>query len=166
MSTLLLAAVLLFPTVKGRNLDGRNLTLPADLDGRARIVIVAFQREQQLVVNSWLPTVRALAGQYPELRYYELPTISRGYSLMRPIIDGGMRGGIKDPAARTATITLYIDRDPFMKQLGIADVENIHVFLLDQNGYIRWRCEGSLTPLHDSQLRTAVAELLAVPPTP
>lgn len=161
MSTILLAAILLFPTVKGSSLAGRDYVLPADLEGKGRVVIVAFKRDQQLLVNTWVPIVQELLRVHADLRYYELPTMSSGYKLMRPVIDGGMRSGIKDPAAREATITLYINKSKFMKSLEIKTDETIQTLLLDANGYVRFRAEGDMTPLKAEKLRDAVNELLA-----
>jgi hypothetical protein len=88
----ILAAGLLFPTVQGENLSGRHMVLPKDFEGKVNIVIVAFQREQQLLVNSWTPVIQQLEKQHPELHTYELPTISTGYKLMKWIIDNGAAG--------------------------------------------------------------------------
>lgn len=159
MTTLLLAATLLFPAVHGSNLAGKEYRLPDDFEGRANIVMVAFKREQQLLVDTWLPSARSLA-QDSQVFYYELPTIAKSYSLMRWIIDGGMRKGIPDPAARAATITLYINTGKFRRNLNIPSDETIHVFLVDKNGYIRWRTEGSMTPAKAEELKQATHELL------
>ncbi|MEO5567006.1 MAG: hypothetical protein ABIR92_00850, partial [Gemmatimonadaceae bacterium] len=83
-----------------------------------------------------------LRARYPELRVYELPTLGRRYLLMRPVIDGGMRGGIPDPAVRAATITLYIDKDPFKRSLGFMREDRIQVVLVDSRGHIRWQRSG------------------------
>jgi hypothetical protein len=159
MTTLLLAATLLFPRVQGSNLAGKKYNLPGDFEGRANIVVVAFKREQQLLVDTWLPTARSLARD-SGVFYYELPTISKGYSLMSWMIDGGMRKGIPDPAARAATITLYINTNKFRRNLDISSDETIHVFLVDNHGYVRWRAEGSMTPAKAEELSQAAHELL------
>ncbi|NTV37735.1 MAG: hypothetical protein HGA82_00825, partial [Anaerolineales bacterium] len=75
MMEVLLAAGLLFPTVQGENLSGREMILPKDFEGKLNIVIVAFHRGQQLLVNSWMPVIQQLEKKYPELHFYELPTI-------------------------------------------------------------------------------------------
>jgi hypothetical protein len=77
---------------------------------------------------------------------YELPTLARRYKLMRPVIDGGMRGGIPDPAVRAATITLYIDKDPFKRALGIPTEDRIQILLVDREGRILWQRSGPCTP--------------------
>jgi hypothetical protein len=63
--------------------------------------------------------------------------------MMRSFIDGGMRRGIPDAAVRAATITLYIDKDPFKRSLGIASEDDIYVLLVDRAGTIHWRARGA-----------------------
>lgn len=158
--SLLLTAQLLFPTVTGRSLSKVEHTLPGDFSGKARIVAIAFESKQQKVVDTWIPALKELTAQNPDVRWYELPIIARRYKFMRGIIDGGMRGGVEDEAQRAATISLYLDVKTFRKNLDIASGETIQLVLLDQRNYVRWRVDGSMT---DEKLRTlkgALDELL------
>jgi hypothetical protein len=141
-----------FPVVEGRNLEGRALALPADFTAEMNIVVIAFRREQQADVDTWMPALRALASHDTTLAVYELPTIERRFRLMRSFIDGGMRRGIPDAAVRAATITLYIDKGPFKRSLGIANEGAIQVLLVDRAGVVHWRAVGRYTS-------DAVAEL-------
>ena len=134
--------ILEFPRVTGTNLKRQKYSLPNDFEGELNLVLVAFLREQQLMVNTWLPTADLLEKIHPELRYYELPTISRLNLFARWFINTGMRSGIKDPKSRQRTITLYLDKKPFRKAMGIPDEENIYIFLVDKQGRIVWRSEG------------------------
>jgi hypothetical protein len=134
-----------FPVVQGRSLTGRRVTLPADFEGGLNVVLVAFKRRQQDDVDTWMPHLRELTASRPGLRVYELPTLAGSYRLMRTFIDGGMRGGIPDSAVRAATITLYIDKRPFKAALRIPNEDEIHIFLVERGGRIRWRAAGPFT---------------------
>jgi hypothetical protein len=161
MLGIILAAGLLFPNIEGENLSGRKMELPKDFEGKANIVIVAFRREQQLLVNSWFPVLQELEKKYPELHTYELPTISTGYKLMKWIIDSGMRSGIKDTKTRDHTITLFTDTKKFRQDLDLPTDETIFVLLVNSSGEVKWKTEGSMTPIGAAQLKSAVDELLA-----
>jgi hypothetical protein len=141
-----------FPRAVGRNLEGRPFTLPFDLDGKLNVLVIAFKREQQADVDTWMPFLTKVAVSHPELRVYEIPTLARGYRLMQSFIDGGMRRGIPDPAVRAATITLYIDKAPFKRALRIADEDRIYVFLVDRDGRVHWRAEGPFDPAKSAEL--------------
>ena len=134
-----------FPRVEGTNLEGRHFVLPSDLGGSLNVVLVAFKREQQNDVDTWTPFLKATLATRPGLRTYELPVLGRRYRLMRPFIDGGMRRGIPDAAVRAATITLYIDKGPFRDALHLPDEDRIYVLLVDHQGRVQWRGDGTFT---------------------
>jgi hypothetical protein len=147
-----------FPRVTGRNLEHRTFNLPGDFEGERNLILIAFKRSQQADVDTWTPFARPLEQQYPGFRIYELPTLASGFSIMRGIIDGGMRGGIPDSAVRAATVTLYIDKKPFRQALGITTEERIHAFLVDREGRVLWRAEGTFTQAAGDELVRALSQ--------
>jgi len=149
-----------FPRVEGRNLEGRRFALPTDFEGERNVVMVAFRREQQADVDTWLPLLREMSAAHADLRVYELPTLSRGFSFMRGFIDGGMKRGIPELATREATITLYIDKGPFQQALAITNDRQITTFVVTRDGRVLWRADGPMTAAAEASLREA---LLAAP---
>jgi hypothetical protein len=137
------AAAPTFPSVAGQNLNGKSFDLPKDFQGPASFVYVAFTREQQAQVDSWKPFVAGARSTNPALGEYEVPTLSRNDGFFRYFIDGGMRRGIRDTAARAATITLYIDKAPFDQSLGISSESEIAVLLVKPDGTVLWRASGA-----------------------
>jgi hypothetical protein len=135
----------LFPKASGQDLNGRDVTLPSDFPGPASLVFVAFERQQQDDVDSWHSFVQQLKSDNPALAAWELPTLARSWLLMRFIIDNGMRSGIRDTAARAATITLYIDVKEFTRALGLQDTNQIAVFVVTPSGEILARVIGRFT---------------------
>ena len=158
--TLAVADSTRFPTVTGKNLEGRAMTLPADFAGERNVVFVAFKREQQDLVDTWLPFVKSVVARTPNTDFYEIPTIGPLIRLLQWTINRGMRGGIPDVEARKRTVTLYLDKAPFRKSLGITTEETIQVLIVDRAGHVLWRETGSFTEakgaaLADSLARTA-----------
>jgi hypothetical protein len=145
-----------FPDVTGRNLEGRELRLPADFAGERTVVLVAFRRRQQREVDSWLPMLATLRAADPGLAVYEIPTLSSGWTPLRGWIDGGMARGITDPAVREVTVTLYIDKGPFKDALGITSERAIYLFVLDRDGRVTYRAVGGATPDGVAALRRAL----------
>jgi len=150
-----------FPRVEGKNLEGKRFVLPADFEGKYNVVLIAFHREQQDDVDTWLPFLRPLAAPEGNVRVYELPTLNRGYRLMRGFIDGGMARGIPERATREATITLYIDKTPFKNALAIANEDSICTLLVTRDGEVLWRADGRFTPEAGSALTSALDSLEA-----
>ncbi|MHB0962651.1 MAG: hypothetical protein ACYC5V_05525 [Gemmatimonadaceae bacterium] len=134
-----------FPVVTSENLERRSFTLPRDFGGERNVVFVAFERQQQRDVDSWVPLVKSLVSRTPGTEYYEIPTIKRMVAPMRWMINRGMRGGIDDRGARERTITLYLDKEPFKRALGIAAEQEIHVLVVDRAGHVLWRTTGAFS---------------------
>lgn len=134
-----------FPVVTSANLEGRTFTLPRDFEGELNVVFVAFERQQQGDVDSWVPFVKSLLARTPNAEYYEIPTIKRMIAPMRWMINRGMRGGIDDLGARERTITLYLDKEPFKRAIDISTEQEIHVLVVDREGRVRWRAAGAFS---------------------
>jgi hypothetical protein len=52
-----------FPQLAARDLDGRVVALPAALPAERNVVLIAFRRDQQKLVDSWVPWLEQ--GQTP-----------------------------------------------------------------------------------------------------
>lgn len=150
-----------FPTVTGSNLERRSFTLPGDLEGDLNLVILAFWRDHQMLVDTWMPLARRLQTNHSGLVAYELPVIESRSRLSQWFIDSGMRSGIPDRTTREHTITLYIDKVGFLASLGIDDDSTIHTLLIDRAGSILWRANGPLDPAKEE----ALSEFLGPCPT-
>lgn len=134
-----------FPQVSGRNIDGVPHTLPEDFEGRYNVVLIAFTREHQRSVDTWLPALRVLEERQPSIRIYELPSLPEFSWFRRKQLDFWMSAGISDPLARATTITLYTDLERLNQALDIPDMRSIRIFLIDRQGAIYWREQGSMT---------------------
>ena len=76
-----------FPPLQARNLNGRKLVLPAEFAGARNVVVVAFRRWHQPLVDAWFPALEPLLAAYPDLRAYELPMIASQESIGIPLFD-------------------------------------------------------------------------------
>ncbi len=146
-----------FPVIAAETLRERKVRLPDELKGERNLLLVAYEREQQQDVDTWLAVLDTFALKPPAFAYYELPTISSGMRWMRAVIDGGMRQGIPDRAQRDRTITLYLDVDWFRTQIGTADRDDIAALLVDREGTILARWFGRYDEAAGAQLRAALA---------
>lgn len=147
-----------FPTVKASNLEKRDLNLPADFEGERNLLLVAFEREQQKDVDTWLREMKRFEELDPGFRYYELPTIQRPNVFTRWFIDNGMRRGIPDRKARERTVTLYLEKKPFLDALRITDQKKIYAFLVNREGNVLWRSDGDFDEAKGASLKSALGE--------
>lgn len=157
-----------FPRLAARDLDGREVALPAGLPGEWTVVIMAFRREHQDSVDSWVPWLQQRAAAGPRLGFVELPVIGPPWWPARPVIDGGMSAAIRDKETRRRTLTVYTDIRRVTVPLGITDRSTIWLFLVDRAGQVRWRGSGGQDVATATALTAALADLpgLAAAPAP
>ncbi|MHA2206839.1 MAG: hypothetical protein ACXABC_13335, partial [Candidatus Thorarchaeota archaeon] len=150
-----------FPIVTGSDLLGNKIEVPSQLRGSLNVIVVAFQRWHQNLVDSWIPYLKQLNAEIPEVDYYEFPTIRKMNWLSRSIINNGMRAGIPSTDIRGRTITLFIDKEEFNKTLDIADESTIYVFLVNPEGQVFWRGDGGYSTENGKLLREAALRILS-----
>lgn len=134
--------VVRFPAVTGSNLERRRFRLPGDLDGELNWLILAFWQRHQGAVDTWMPLAQQLEERHPGFVTYELPVIQSRSRLSQWFIDSGMRAGIPDPHVRSRTITLYLDKAPFLEALEIGSDGGICSLVVDRSGSVLWRTTG------------------------
>lgn len=138
-------AVPRFTQASRSNLNGKAFNLPHDFEGDTNLVLLAFWKEQQRTVDTWVPFAEGLSERYESFRYYELGVLSRVNSFARAFIDGGMRAGIPDERVRARTLTLYLDKATLLKPLVISDQSTIHTLLVTRDGEVLWQERGGFT---------------------
>ncbi len=155
-----------FPRLTARDLDGREVTLPAGLPGEWNVIIVAFRRQQQEQADSWVPWLEERAAAMPWLGFAELPVIGLQWQPARTVIDGGMAAAIRDQQTRRRTLTVYTDLRRVTAPLGIGDRNTIWLFLVDRAGQVRWHGSGGWDAATAAALSTALAALPEPAATP
>jgi hypothetical protein len=139
-----------FPEIKDDSLANTPVLLPDAAKGKVTLVTVAFLRESQSQLDSWLDPFFKKYGGNPKYTFYEVPMLSRGYKFMRFMIDGGMRAGIPQ-AKHKNVVTMYGDIEKYIKELNL-DPRYGYAFLLDREGIIRWQGQGFATPETSKEL--------------
>jgi len=133
-----------FPEAKDDSLANTPVTLPDAARGSVTLLTVAFLRESQSQLDSWLEPFAARYGKKQGFTFYEVPMLSRGYKFMRFMIDGGMRAGIPQEKHKNV-VTMYGDIEKYIQELKL-DPRYGYAFLLDREGIIRWQGQGFANP--------------------
>ncbi len=145
------------PVLSGRALDGTAYELPADLGARYSFIVAAFRREQQALVDQWLPWLVGLEHGRSDLAVYELPILATVYKPARFWIDGGMARGVPDDSARARTVTVYTDVPTAVRELGLSGTDTIAVLLVERSGRILAREVGGFTNEKAERLAAVIA---------
>jgi hypothetical protein len=137
------AAISKMPELKTETLAERELTLPKDLPGEKSLILMAFEREQQKNVDTWINGMKLADSPIP---WIETPVINPQNRLFRAFINGGMRRGITDEKSRERTITLYTDRLALLKAMGLPEITTtIYAVVVDRTGNVLAKVEGDYT---------------------
>jgi hypothetical protein len=130
-----------FPKVSGIDLQGKKQDLPKVFDNQFNLVIVAFRREQQEQVDSWIKAIQPILKEKTNLSFFEIPLIYELSSPKRFWVNNGMRFGIPDENARKHTITVYTNREEFFKITKMQE-DKIYALLINKEGRILREEEG------------------------
>ena len=150
-----------FPTVKARNLEGRVTRVPDDLPVGSRVLLIAFQRWHQPFVDGWKTFLDHAEERFEGLSVWELPVLSRAYAPARPLIDGGMRSGVREPEARRSILTVYTDVRGFQRALEISLNVMLEVKFNFINCEVAWKISGPLYQHGADAIIQALARLEA-----
>ncbi len=141
-----------FPKLTGIDLEGEKRRLPKSFNNKINLVVIAFHRDQQDDVDDWVEEADEIMKKYPEVGFYEIPLIYELDPFSRTFINNGMRRGVVDPIARKRTITVYTDREKFLKIMNMKD-DRIYLLVVAKNGKIMQRIEGDATNENISSLK-------------
>ena len=157
-----------FPEVRATDLDGRDLTLPADLPAPLALVIVLFQDELDPLADQWARLGDEIAAQYPgRMAVVETPVVGRGMKLFGSLATMGIRGQVDNDAEHARTLPIYVDKKPFRKTLKLSKETDVYPFLVErETGAVLWAGEGAIDMHEVQSLEAAVAEAAARIPEP
>ncbi|MFO7992036.1 MAG: hypothetical protein R6U61_07075 [Thermoplasmata archaeon] len=128
-----------FPRITADALSGKKVTIPDDVSGEMTLIGVAFVREAQGMLDSWMEYFQDLCKGKD---IYELPMIDGVFwKILSGFIDGGMRAGIPEEK-HDYVVTYYGDTSEFRKELGMDDKNLAYIFLIDGDGYILFQGSG------------------------
>lgn len=120
----------IFPTIRGKNLNRKHTLIPDDFSDMNLIVIVAFQRWHQSIVDESLERLNQ-ANMHASHHVLEIPVLKQFSKFRQMRLDGVMRAAISDEVIRQRTITVYLDKDTFRKSLNIPNEDTTYWFLID-----------------------------------
>ena len=132
------------PLLHAHDLNGKSWVLPNDLQAKKTLILVAFERQQQDSVNSWIYHLK-LRSPKNKITWIEIPLLQNPWKLVAPWIHNGMRRGITEEALRSHVWTIYTNRSSFLKELSLPSAKVITILVVDKNGIILEKVSGDYT---------------------
>src|SRR6056297_1088864 len=148
-----------FPSIEAETLSQKKVVFPEVTKGKYALILVAFRRQTQGQVDSWLdPFIREF-GENEEITFYEIPMISNNWKWMSGWIDSGMRAGV--PKYKHDHVATYYGKlSPYFDFFDIEDKSLCYVFLLNKSGEIVWREKGALDSEKYNELKKTLKSFL------
>jgi hypothetical protein len=136
----------LLPPVSAYALNKAKVTLPADFSSTLNLLILFFQRDQQPVVEGWLPVLTPEVA--PGVQTWVLPVSQRENGVYRWWLNASLRGTMSPSQQRRYTVPLYVNKPQFLGSLQVSSEHDVVLLLTDKAGHVLWRAAG---PVDDSK---------------
>jgi len=146
-----------FPIIVAETLSGKKITFPEVTKGKFAFILIAFKRQTQGEVDSWLDPFIKEFGKHKSVTFYEIPMISTGWKWMSGWIDAGMRAGVPK-SKHDHVATYYGPLSKYFNHFNVKDPGTVYVFLLDKQGNIIYKNSGPADDYKLSELRRFVNE--------
>jgi hypothetical protein len=143
-----------FPPVTAYALDRAKVTLPADFAAPLNLLILCFQRDQQSVVEGWLPVLTPGA----KAQTWVLPISARENGLYRWWLNASLRGSLPPSQPRRYTVPLYVNKTQFLRSLQVSSEKDVVLLLTDKAGHVLWRTAGPATDSKKAALSNFVTK--------
>jgi len=149
------------PQVESLNLDNETVIFPDDLATDLVLIVMPFDRDQQVDALDWVPVFQDLAQENDNISYYNLAILPDLAPPIRTLVQVGMSGLVSDTTLRQITVITYLDDiDLFTDSMSIPDVEAIHTLILNQAGEVLWQAHEAFSPELEAQIREQVTTLI------
>lgn len=151
------SACLTMPRVNGVNIEGEELVLPGFMQGELNLVIMPFDRDQQVGAAEWIPLFQELVADTPDAAYYSIAALPDLAAPIRLLVTGGMSVGMSDPDLRRASVVLFLsEQAAFTEALGVSETEAAQLFIFNESGEVLWRADGAFDEAAADALRLAL----------
>ncbi|UJW84633.1 hypothetical protein [Devosia sp. SL43] len=148
-----------FPQMDVETISGLALDLPEAFADGPSIIVIVYDQNQQPEADSWVPFLDEMTAARPEARYYVLPVLAAGLSMVRGMVEGIIRSTAKDPVQLDRTILLFTDVGALQEQLAIDGTSAVHVLVLDDVGEVVATASGAFSPINGQIVDDAFAAL-------
>lgn len=152
---------LVMPSVTGLTSDSTEVNFPQQFTVDYHLVVMPFDREQQVLAVTWLPLFQELANDYDNVQYWSIAALPELNSAIRFLVLTGISAGISDDEVRQQVTVLFLEQqDTFIDALAIENVDAIQAFIMDSNGVVYYRAIGEFTTEKGEGFRDALESLL------
>ena len=145
------------PTFTAKRLDQQALMLPGQLPADRTLALVAYTRHQREEIQSWIHGLQLESD--PSLPWFRLSVINDpGSETARSEVEQKLLARYPHQAERARLVPVFTNREAFARAAGVSGTEHAAVLVVDRDGRVLARAEGSF----DADKAQALRETLLV----
>ena len=153
-------ACLQLPIITGTTINTDSVTFPDTFQTEYHLVVMPFDREQQILAASWLPVFQEITLENPNFEYWSIAALPDLNAAVRALVIGGTSVGVQDDTVRSQIALLFLDnQQAVLDALNVTDIEQIQIFIMDSAGAVYYRDVGDYTEARADALREVVNKL-------
>jgi hypothetical protein len=130
------------PPTSAESISGKTVMLPRDLPGSRTVLLIAFEREQLPVLETW---VAGLAQASAKTSWQEIIVVGPQNAFVRAMIERGMRRQFADPGRQDRMFPVFADQQQFSKELALSPAAP-HAAVVDRAGNVLGSADGAFSP--------------------
>ncbi len=132
------------PAVSANTLAGEPVHLPADLHGKAGILVLGFGKDARAQVRDWGKRLAADYFTSPTVLYYEMPVVAGVPRLMRGLVMKQIASEVSDRGKHH--FVPVTDNEARWRSLAhVTDPNQAYILLVNASGSVEWTTAGPLT---------------------
>ena len=137
-----------FPRIDTKTLAGSELSFPKITIGKKVLLLLVFEnrgnyQEAQAQANQWISSWNK-DPQTRQIALYEIPMMGRFYRISQSWIDQILRGP-HNQAHHDSIACYYGSRKKYIRVLNIEQLDQAHLFLLNEQGLILHQVSGDFS---------------------
>ena len=132
------------PAVSANTLAGEPVHLPADLHGKAGILVLGFGKDARGQVRDWGKRLAADYFTSPTVLYYEMPVVAGVPRLMRGLVMKQIASEVSD-RGKHHFVPITDNETRWRSLAHVTDANQAYILLVNASGNVEWTTAGPLT---------------------
>lgn len=130
------------PTVVAQPAGRQPAALPAELPAERTLAVLTFRKEHRESAEEWISGMQL--RDIDSVRWIRMPVLQDpGNDSHRAEIQSRLLARYPQSAEQAKLWPVFTDRDAFLRSAGVVSMDAVHVFVLNREGDILARAEGS-----------------------
>lgn len=146
------------PRITGKNLSGKQVSLPSESGGSVAIICIGFSHASQSQLKPWGERAIRAFSQNDRVLIYSVAVLEDAPRLVRGMAVQGMRSRV--PAQQHDHFVVVYQGESELKRItGFQRPEEAYILLLDPRGEIQWVSHGPVSDAAFEELADRVRSL-------